>query len=152
MNAIASSSSASEQLKKPNGETSDFSASELHSDTHSLVRLLHSEAHMQAIDNLQNYCLGTRYGTRSRWRLCRRLAIDMVLKIFLSTISSRFGDVLTLTIYRQTFCEFKTPLFFFEEKGRFFDRKRRCMAGNGDAVDGVACLVLVRSFIAYVKL
>ena len=112
MNAIASSSSASEQLKKPNGETSDFSASELHSDTHSLVRLLHSEAHMQAIDNLQNYCLGTRYGARSRWRLCRRLAIDMVLKIFLSTISSRFGDVLTLTIYLQTFCEFKTPFFF----------------------------------------
>ena len=42
-------------------------------------------------------------------------AIDMVLKSFLSTISSRFGDVLTLTIYLQIFCEFKTHFFFGEE-------------------------------------
>ena len=28
-----------------------------------------------AIDNLQNYCLGTRYGARSRSRLCRRLSL-----------------------------------------------------------------------------
>ena len=30
------------------------------------------------IDNLQNYCLGTRYGARSRSRLCRRLSISLV--------------------------------------------------------------------------
>ena len=31
-----------------------------------------------AIDNFQNYCLGTRYGARSRPRLCRRLSISLV--------------------------------------------------------------------------
>ena len=82
------------------------------------------------IDNLQNYCLGTRYGARSRSWLCRRLslthsfAIDMVSKSFLSTISSRFGDVLTLTIYLQIFCEFKTH-FFSGKKADLFDRKRQ---------------------------
>ena len=30
------------------------------------------------VDNLQNYCLGTRYGARSRSRLCRRLSISLV--------------------------------------------------------------------------
>ena len=29
-------------------------------------------------DNLQNYCLGTRYGARSRSRLCRRQSISLV--------------------------------------------------------------------------
>ena len=51
----------------------------------------------------------------------------MVSKSFLSTISSRFGDVLTLTIYLQIFCEFKT-LFF---------RGRRPIFSTGN-VDGVA--------------
>ena len=45
-------------------------------------------------------------------------AIDMVSKSFLSTISSRFRDVLTLTIYLQIFCEFKTH--FFGEESRYF--------------------------------
>ena len=72
-------------------------------------------------------------------------------KVSLSTISSRFGDVLTLTIYLQVFCEFKTHIFS-GKKADLFDRKRRCMARNGDAVDGVACLVLVRSSIAYLTL
>ena len=69
-------------------------------------------------------------------------AIDMVSKSFLSTISSRFGDVLTLTIYLQIFCEFKTHFFF---------RGRRPIFSTGN-VDGVAWLVLVGSFIAYLKL
>ena len=30
------------------------------------------------IDNLQNYCLGMRYGARSRSRLCRRLSTSLV--------------------------------------------------------------------------
>ena len=33
---------------------------------------------VQTVDNLQNYCLGTRYGARSRSRLCRRLSISLV--------------------------------------------------------------------------
>ena len=33
---------------------------------------------LPAIDNLQNYCLGTRYGARSRSRLCRRLSISLL--------------------------------------------------------------------------
>ena len=78
----------------------------------------------------------------------------MVSKSLLSTVSSRFGDVLTLTICLQIFCEFKTHFFLGGGGGEanFFDRKRRCMARNGDAVDGVACLVDVRSFIAYLNL
>ena len=92
---------------------------------------------------------GNEVRARSRSRLCRRLsidvhsfAIDMVSKSFLSTISSRFGDVLTITIYLQIFCEFKTHFFF---------RGRRPIFSTGN-VDGVAWLVLVRSFIAYLKL
>ena len=109
------------------------------------------------IDNLQNYCLGTRYGARSWSRLrrscqLRSFAIDMVLKSLLSTVSSRFGDVLTLTIYLQIFCEFKTHFWGGGGEANLFDRKRRCMARNGDVVDGVACLVVVRSFIAYLNL
>ena len=42
----------------------------------------------------------------------------MVSKSLLSTVSSRFGDVLTLTIYLQIFCEFKTH--FWGEEGQSF--------------------------------
>ena len=37
-----------------------------------------STGHYALIDNLQNYCLGTRYGARSRSRLCRRVSISLV--------------------------------------------------------------------------
>ena len=61
----------------------------------------------------------------------------MVSKSFLSTISSRFGDVLTLTIYLQIFCELK-PLFFGEE-GRPFRQEttvhgRRRWRGTDDVL------------------
>ena len=76
----------------------------------------------------------------------------MVSKSFLNTVnvSSRFGEVLTLTIYLQIFCEFKTH--FSRKKADLIDGKRQCMARNGDANDFVACLVVVRSFIAFVNL
>ena len=91
--------------------------------------------------------LGTRYGAsrdRGYAEGCQfhSFAIDMVSKSFLSTISSRFGDVLTLTIYLQIFCEFKSHFFF---------RGRRPIFSTGN-VDGVAWLVLVRSVIAYLRL
>ena len=72
---------------------------------------------------------GNEVRARSRSRLCRRLSISLVryrhgLEKFLSTISSRFGDVLTLTIHLQIFCEFKTH-FFSGKNADLFDRKRR---------------------------
>ena len=48
----------------------------------------------------------------------RSLSICMVSKSFLSTISSRFGDDLTLTIYLQIFCGVQDQ--FFREEGRSF--------------------------------
>ena len=83
----------------------------------------------QPIDNLQNYCLGTRYGARSRSRLCRRLLISLVryrhgLKKFLEhhfiPIRRRFNphdlpsDLLRV----------QDP-FFSGKKADLFDRKRR---------------------------
>ena len=63
---------------------------------------------------------------------CHSFAIDMVSKSFLSTTSSRFGDVLTLTIYQQIFCKFKTH--FFRGRSRSF-RQETSMAWPG----GMAC-------------
>ena len=99
------------------------------------------------IDNLQNYCLGTRYGARSRSRLCRRLSISLVryrhgLEKFLEhhfiPIRGRFNphDLPTRSSASSR------PTFFGEERPIF-------STGN---VDGMAWLVLVRSFIAYLKL
>ena len=64
----------------------------------------------------------------------------MVSKSLLSTVSSRFGEVLTLTIYLQIFCELKT-LFFGEEGWSFRQETVHCPQ-SGRRPDGVACLVL----------
>ena len=63
----------------------------------------------------------------------------MVSKSFLSTISSRFGDVLTLTIYLQIFCEFKT-LFFSGKKAESF-RQETSMAWHGLFLCGRSSLI-----------
>ena len=108
------------------------------------------------IDNLQNYCLGTRYGARSRSWLCRRLSISLVryrhgLEKFLEhhfiPIRRRFNPHDLPTDLLQV----QEPILS-GKKADLFERKRRSMARNGDAVDGVLCLVLVQSFIAYLKL
>ena len=109
-----------------------------------------------AIDNLQNYCLGMRYGARLRSRLCRRLSTSLVryrhgLDKFLE---HRFIPI------RRSFNPHDLPAdllrvqdpFFSGKEADLFDRKRRCMARNRDAIDGVTCLVVVRSFIAYLNL
>ena len=83
------------------------------------------------IDNLQNYCLGTRYGARLRSRLCRRLSISLVryrhgLEKFLEhhfiPIRRRFypHDLPTDLLRGQD------PFFFSGRRPiRLFDRKRR---------------------------
>ena len=109
-----------------------------------------------AIDNLQNYGLGMRYGARLRSRLCRRLSTSLVryrhgLDKFLE---HRFIPI------RRSFNPHDLPAdllqvqdpFFSGKEANLFDRKRRCMARNRDAIDGVTCLVVVRSFIAYLNL
>ena len=59
----------------------------------------------------------------------------MVSKSFLSTISSRFADVLTLTIYLQIFCEFKTHFFgegrFFRQEATVHGRQWGCRRWRG---------------------
>ena len=93
------------------------------------------ESSPPVIDNLQNYCLGTRYGARSRSRLCRRLSISLVryrhgLEKFLEhhfiPIRRRFNphDLPTDLLRVQD------PFFFSGKKADLFDRKRRwrCMA------------------------
>ena len=97
-----------------------------------IVKAGHSSAY--GIDNLQNYCLGTRYGARSRSRLCRRLSISLVrnrhgLEKFLEhhfiPIPRRFNphDLPTDLLRVQD------PFFFF--------RGRRPIFSTGN-VDGVA--------------
>ena len=86
-------------------------------------RTSHSRS-CKRIDNLQNYCLGTRYGARSRSRLCRRLSISLVryrrgLEKFLEhhfiPIRRRFNphDLPTDLLRVQ-------DPFFFGEEGRSF--------------------------------
>ena len=81
------------------------------------------------IDNLQNYCQGTRYGARSRSRLCRRLSSSLVryrhgLEKFLEhhfiPIRRRFNphDLPTDLLRVQ-------GPFFSGKKADLFDRKRR---------------------------
>ena len=101
----------------------------------------------QTIDNLQNYCLGTRYGARLRSRLCRRLSISLVryrhgLEKFLE---HHFIPI------RRRFNSHDLPTDLLRVQDPFFFRGRRPIFSTGN-VDGVAWLILVRSFIAYLKL
>ena len=104
------------------------------------------------IDNLQNYCLGTRYGARSRSgpvpmtvNFTRSLS-SWPRKIFwaqFSPYSGRFQHSNCL----QSFCELKAH--FFWEEGRSVDRKRRCMARKGEPLIEwpvlICCAVVHRS-------
>ena len=96
------------------------------------------------IDNLQNYCLGTRYGARSRSRLCRRLSISLVryrhgLEKFLEhhfiPIRRRFNphDLPTDLLRVQ-------DPFFFGEEGRSF-RQETSMAWHGLFLCGRSSLI-----------
>ena len=96
------------------------------------------------IDNLQNYCLGTRYGARLRSRLCRRLSISLVryrhgLEKFLEhhfiPIRRRFNshDLPTDLLRVQ-------DPFFFGEEGRSF-RQETSMAWHGLFLCGRSSLI-----------
>ena len=88
------------------------------------------------IDNLQNYCLGTRYGARLRSRLCRRLSISLVryrhgLEKFLE---HHFIPI------RRRFNPHDLPTDLLRVQDPFFFRGRRLIFSTGN-VDGrgMAC-------------
>ena len=96
------------------------------------------------IDNLQNYCLGTRYGARSRSRLCRRLSISLVryrhgLEKFLEhhfiPIRRRFNPHDPPTDLLRV----QDPFFFGEERRSF--RQETSMAWHGLFLCGRSSLI-----------